>query len=182
MNEFFVAIGWAIIVSKFVALIALLFFSKQGVKEMLTGFPSKDWREQVEHSLLIVTAVSFGFHFLGRFISDAILSASIDPAAKRQLYYLFFALYEVIYVALIVKLHMMRDCVFARYSRFVCFLSAAMATLLMARYVDRVILEADLLRNVFKYCVAGINVATLLVIGAYPAFRVFNLVPSKRWV
>ncbi|WP_440053697.1 hypothetical protein ACSLBF_12385 [Pseudoalteromonas sp. T1lg65] len=182
MSELLTAIDWAVISSKFVALITLLFFAKQSVKKMLFGIPSDDWREQVEHSLLIVALLSFLFHFLGRGISEVLLSADIDAGAKRQLYYLFFAFYEVLYVASIVKLHIIKRCVFAKYSRYVCYLSGAMTLVLMARYVDRVVLEMNILASAFMYSVALINVATLLVISTYPACRLLNFVPNKRWV
>ena len=51
---------------------------------MLVGKPTSDWREQVEHSLLIVAIVSFTFHFIGRLSSDAILAANIDDGIKEN--------------------------------------------------------------------------------------------------
>ncbi|TMO54110.1 hypothetical protein [Pseudoalteromonas phenolica] len=182
MESFYIAVGWAIIGSKLAALFALIFFAKQSAKLMVFGKPSNDWREQVEHSLLIVAVVSFGFHFLGRFISDAILSAEIDKMTKRHLYYLFFAFYEVIYVTLIIKLHQFRNCIFARFSRYVCYLSAAMSLLILIRYVDRVFIQADFLKSSYQLLVATINITTLFAISAYPAFRLFSLVPTRRWV
>ena len=50
MNFFFALVDWSLIGSKLAALLALIFFAKQSVKEMLVGKPTSDWREQVEHS------------------------------------------------------------------------------------------------------------------------------------
>jgi len=182
MNYLFTIIGWSLIFCKLAALIALLFFAKQPVKNMLFGKPSADWREQVEHSLLIVAFISFSFHFLGRLISDSLLNSQIDVALKRQLYYFFFALYEVIYLTIIIKLHKTRNCLVAKYSRVVCYLSCAMATLLLLRYVDRVLLETNFLDSYYGLLVAAINFTTVCCIGAYPAYRIMSLKPDKEWV
>ncbi|NOU53122.1 hypothetical protein HG263_21715 [Pseudoalteromonas sp. JBTF-M23] len=164
------------------ALVALICFAKQPAKEMLAGRPTSDLREQVEHSLLIVAVISFSFHFIGRISSDAIIGASIDKDTKLKLYYFFFAFYELVYVAAILKWHQYKNCMMAKYARYVCYLSAVMATILLTRYVDRAVFETNILDSVYGFLVAGVNVLTMLAIGAYPAYRLFRLIPDKKWV
>ncbi|MDK2598643.1 hypothetical protein [Pseudoalteromonas obscura] len=182
MNTFFAVVDWSLISSKVAALMALIFFAKQPLKVMLLGKPSNDWREQVEHSLLVVAVISMVFHFFGRLSSDAILSAEISKQMKIQLYYFFFAFYELIYVTCIIKWHRFKNCVVAKYSRYVCYMSVAMAVLLVCRYADRTVLETNAMDGIYGYLVASINLVTLCLIGAYPAYRLFKFIPDKKWV
>ncbi|KZX01016.1 hypothetical protein JL49_08165 [Pseudoalteromonas luteoviolacea] len=182
MNAFFELVDWSLIASKFTALLALILFSKQSAKEMLVGKPTSDWREQVEHSLIIVAVLSLLFHFVGRISSDSIISSSLDTDTKVKVYYFFFAFYELVYVSAILRWHKWKKCVLAKYARYVCYLSAIMATILLSRYVDRAVLETNAMNQVYGFMVAGVNLLTICFIGAYPAYRLFRFIPNRKWV
>jgi hypothetical protein len=181
MNGLFINIGWLVISIKIIALFALLFFSKQSLKEIVKGKPSKGIREQIEYSLLIFTFMSLCFHFFGRHFSSLIVKADIDIMTKNQIYYAFFTLYEMLYVFAILRLHKISDCHVTKICRLGIYLSLATALCQLARYIDRVMFETDVLRWYYNTSVTIINFIVLGLIAIYPTLRIFMTFPNEKW-
>ncbi|OHU97163.1 hypothetical protein [Pseudoalteromonas byunsanensis] len=176
-----ITIDWMVIVSKILALFALVFFAKHSAKQMFIGKPSMDIREQVEHSLFVLVVSACLFHFFGRLAADAILSADMSTHGKRQLYYFFFSLHELLFVVAIIHWHNVKRCELAKITRYICYLSAMTICLQLLRYADRVIFEANYLEFVYRIGIAMSNSLAALLILIYPLTRTARLIPDNKW-
>ncbi|MEJ6476917.1 hypothetical protein [Pseudoalteromonas piscicida] len=181
MNAVIAAIDWTLIVSKILALFALVFFAKQPFLKMLKDSPSKDVRDQVESSLLILVCISIIFHFFGRLAADAIINADMGVMAKRQVYYTYFSLHDLLAVVAIMRLHDIKNCQFARITRYVCYFSGVSIGLQLTRYVDRVVLEANFLEHIYSHGLVLTNALTAGLLLMYPLSRLLLISPNKRW-
>ncbi|WP_046007506.1 hypothetical protein [Pseudoalteromonas rubra] len=181
MNEFFAQVDWAVIGIKLLSLTALLFFSKQTLKELLFDKPSADIREQVESSLFMLVAFTFVWHLLGSYISYSFSKSEMTYEQQVQVYYFFFSFYEVLGLSLLAMCHWLKKCSFSKVCRWVYYLSTGMVALHLVRYLDRVYFETDYLDSVYMPIKTGLNIATLVLVGAYPVMRLIKLKPFYRW-
>ncbi|WP_010603994.1 hypothetical protein [Pseudoalteromonas maricaloris] len=181
MKEFFALIDWAVVGVKLIALVTLILFAKQPAIRLILKRPEKDIRDQVEQSLFLLTAFTLIWHFLGSYMSLAFSKSSFSYEEKLQIYYFFFSFYDVLGLAILAGLHWLKRCRFSKFCRWIYFLTTAMISLQLIRYLDRVYLEAGYLDAFYMPIKTGINLATLALIGAYPVFRLLKLKPNHRW-
>lgn len=175
MNKIFTTIDWWVIGIKIIALLALLFFSQRSFKDMLRGIPSKNSLEHLEYSLLILTLVAVNFHLIGRFAADFIINLNIDKLEKRAIYYAFFVIHEVIVIGLLLYLHKIGRCNISRICWVSIIMSFALIICQIARYVDRVIYETNVLNSIYSIAVSTINFVVVGLIAIYPLYRLLLL-------
>lgn len=77
--------------------------------------------------------------------------AKTDAVLVRQLWYSSFITVDVIAIAAIYMIHIKMKIEFTRFSEMVCASFFFMACLQLMRYVDRMVLDADITTNIYKY-------------------------------
>ncbi|MFC3033738.1 hypothetical protein ACFOEE_14535 [Pseudoalteromonas fenneropenaei] len=177
-----VTLDWIFISSKFVALFSLLCFAVVSTKTLLFGQPADNVVEKVEHSLFVLVAVATVFHFTGRLASDAILAADMSVMGKRQLYYIFFSVHELLAIAAIVHFHNRKGCELAKVTRYICYLSAVSVVLQLLRYADRVVFDTNLLNVIYSQGLISLNLFTSMLMLAYPIARALRIELNSKWL
>ncbi|TMP46370.1 hypothetical protein CWB96_01770 [Pseudoalteromonas citrea] len=181
MMSFLLSLDWMVVVSKLLALCTLLILSKHSLKAMLFGKPGLCIQEQIDHSLFVLVSLGALFHLLGRFVGDAILVADLGVIGKRQLYYFYFSLHELLLIVLVIKWHNIKRCDFAGITKCICYLSGVVLCLQLLRYVDRVIIEANYLESVYRYGLVSLNLIKASVFLYYPFHLALRYLPNRKY-
>ncbi|TMO67487.1 hypothetical protein [Pseudoalteromonas aurantia] len=181
MMSFLLSLDWMVVASKLFALCTLLLLSKHSLKAMLLGKPSLCTQEQIDHSLFVLVSLGALFHMLGRFVGDMILDADLGVVGKRQLYYFYFSLHELLLIVWVIQWHNIKRCEFANITKYICYLSGVVLCLQLLRYVDRVIIEANYLEEVYRYGLASLNLVKAGVFLCYPLHLALRYLPSRKF-
>ncbi|KAF7770068.1 hypothetical protein PCIT_a3018 [Pseudoalteromonas citrea] len=181
MMSVLLSVDWMVAVSKVLALCTLLLLSKHSLKAMLFCKPSLCAREQTDHSLFVLVCLGALFHVIGRFVGDTILLADLGIVGKRQLYYFYFSLHELLLIVLVIKWHNIKRCEFANITKCICYLSGVVLCLQLLRYVDRVIIEANYLEGIYRYGLASLNLVKAGVFLYYPFHLALRYLPNSKY-
>jgi hypothetical protein len=181
MMTFWLSLDWMFVVSKLIALCTLLLLSKHSFKAMFLDKPSSCLQEQIDHSLFVIVCLGALFHMLGRFIGDTILLADLGVVGKRQLYYFYFSLHEILLIALVIQWHNIKRCEFANITKCICYLSGVVLCLHLLRYVDRIIIESNYLDGFYGYGLAALNLFKTGVFLYCPFYLALRYLPNKKF-
>ncbi|CAH9067098.1 hypothetical protein PSECIP111951_04063 [Pseudoalteromonas holothuriae] len=179
MSSILMNIGWTLIAIKVCLLLILFVFTKDTVKSLFVAKPINDKHVQFEHSLFMYVFASVVFQLVGRFISDEILAAELGVQAKRQIFYIFFCIYEGLFMVAVIQWHNYKRCEFARITTYGFYICAMTVVLNLCRYVDRVVFDTDILRGVYGQVVALTNIFLCVLMAYYPFYRLTLLFTKK---
>ena len=121
-------------------------------------YKSKNYSENgVLVSTTLTLLINLGSFFSFGFISAAFSNLNIPTVEKAPLYYLIQSLLMALYLLMVFSSHRLLSVRFYSMAKICSCLAATTAILQCIRFIDRIIIQTDLLSFVYKFASFGIN-------------------------